>query len=135
MDDVTAGQGADSAALASMYELHHERLRRYLVARLGRYDFHLAQDLASETWIRAVRDVRKCRSTAAEAFGWLRSIANRVVIEHYLCARKQREQATDFTGVRAYSLPPAPAAEDEALAKVAVLARLREHKALMAVAA
>jgi len=125
----------EAERLTSMFELHHTRLVRHLVARLGRYDFHLAQDLAGETWARAVRDVHACRADADQAYGWLRAIAAHVVVDHYRLCRNRREAAVDFTGPRAYDLPPAPAAEDVALATERILAMLTQATPELEVAA
>jgi DNA-directed RNA polymerase specialized sigma24 family protein len=115
-----------SSRLTRLFELHHDHLVRALRARLGRYDWHLAEDIAGETWARAVRSISKCRAADDQAFGWLMSLANAATVDHYRLARNTRELATDFTGPRAYCLPREWAAEDHALARLTVLIRLAD---------
>jgi DNA-directed RNA polymerase specialized sigma24 family protein len=122
-------ESASSAVrLTTLFTLYHDRLVRALRARLGRYDWHLAEDLAGETWVRAVASIELCRAADDRAFGWLMSLAQCAMADHYRLARNTRELATDFTGPRAYSLPKEWAAEDHALARLTVLIRLADEE-------
>ncbi|MET9376269.1 sigma factor [Streptomyces sp. NPDC002992] len=133
MDDVTAAVAADR--LSGLFAAYNDRLVRRLRARLGRYDWHLAEDLASETWARAVRGIENYRGTDEQAFGWLARISDFATADHYRAARNTRETATDFTGPAAYVLPSAPTAEDEALAHQVILAMLTQAPTPLGVAA
>lgn len=124
-NDVSAGQKVsqyDSEHAARLYAMYGKRALRYLRARLGRYHFDLAEDLTSETFLRVERDVRKLQVPDAQAFGWIAAIARHVVVDHHRLARNKRETPTDYASVRAYVLPPAPAAEGVTVENVVALA-------------
>ncbi|MFD9909514.1 sigma factor [Streptomyces sp. NPDC059063] len=126
MADATALTAADRQRLTTLFVLHHDRLVRRLRARLGRYDYHLAEDLAGETWARAVRGFAQF-SGSDEQFGrWLATIATRTRIDHYR-VRRNSERPTDFsTAPAAYRLPPSPAAEDLAVARLCAFLRAQD---------
>ena len=113
----------DGDRLTHLYQLHHERLVRTVRARLGRYDWHLAEDIAVGTWLRAVEKADQLRADDARAFGWLSTLAWSVQVDHFRLARSQRELTTDFSGARAYRLPQDWSAEDYALARLTLAIR------------
>ncbi|MFB6955353.1 RNA polymerase sigma factor [Streptomyces niveus] len=88
-------------------------------ARLGSR-WHLADDLAQDTWVQVAKSLPKFRGTDDRAFTWLCVIAQRVTADHFRLARHTREVATDFTGP-AGSLQLAPAAEDIAIERITAL--------------
>jgi DNA-directed RNA polymerase specialized sigma24 family protein len=130
MHDVTE---THSPRLPRLFELHHDRLVRALRARLGRYDWHLAEALASTTWLRAVEEIDRLNAAdAADVFGWLSAISHTETAAHYRRARS----AEALTGARAYALTREWADQDHALARLAVLVRIGDaSSAPLAVAA
>jgi DNA-directed RNA polymerase specialized sigma24 family protein len=125
MISMTTG-GSDR--LTRLFELHHDRLVRTVRARLGRYDWHLAEDIAAGTWLRAVEKVDQLRADDKRAFGWLATLAWSVQVNHFRALRNT-ERATDFTtGTAAYRLPKEWAAEDHALARLTLLIRLTDNE-------
>ncbi|MET8680055.1 hypothetical protein ABZW18_21340 [Streptomyces sp. NPDC004647] len=68
--------------------------------------------------------------------GLLRTIARRVIADHFRLARNTRENATDFGDwFEARRLPAAPAAEDHAVERITALAMLADSPAPLGVAA
>jgi DNA-directed RNA polymerase specialized sigma24 family protein len=117
MPDTTDTQ---SERLSRLFELHNARLVRALRARLGRYNWHLAEDIAAATWLRAVQKIGRIPAGDKQAFEWLLALAWAAQCSHF---RLAREVPTDFSGRGAYKLPPAPAAEDIALARITQFVR------------
>ncbi|MGW7469550.1 RNA polymerase sigma factor [Streptomyces xantholiticus] len=135
MFEATAPKAADDAdRLTLLFVIYNARLVRHLRARLGP-QWELAEDLAQETWARVTKDLGACRASDDRAFPWICRIAQRATFDHFRLARSTRESATDFTGPAAGSLPPAPAAEDVAIANGVVLAMLAETASPLEVAA
>jgi DNA-directed RNA polymerase specialized sigma24 family protein len=118
MHDVTE---THSPRLPRLFELHHDRLVGALRARLGRYDWHLAEALAGATWLRAADEIDQLNANDADdVFEWLSAISRTETAAHYRRARS----AEALTGARAYALPLEWAAEEHALARLAVLVRI-----------
>jgi RNA polymerase sigma factor (sigma-70 family) len=120
MPDVSAGQsptGDEEARFELLYVVYGRRVRSYVAARLGRKDFHLAEDLAQETWLEVWRSLASLRAADDAAFGWLAVIARRVISRHFRRHRNVCETPTDYTGPAVRLLPTAPAAEDIAVAR------------------
>ena len=125
MPDVSAGQspvgGENEARFELLHTLYARRLRAYIAARLGAcYD--LTDDMSQDAWLEVWRSLHMLRADDDRAFGWLATIARRVICRHFRLARSTREEATDFGGPRARLLPKAPAAEDVALTVMGVAA-------------
>lgn len=79
----------DSAAL--LFDHYHPRLFRYAVARIG--DAQVAEDIASETFVRVLRDLDRFRWRGAGFDGWLFRIAHNLVVDHF--RRTERELLLD----------------------------------------
>ncbi|MFJ2635823.1 RNA polymerase sigma factor [Streptomyces sp. NPDC087422] len=119
MLDVTPAQ---RTRLTHLFEAHHERLVRVLRARLGRYDWHQADDVAALTWLYAAEQVDAF--DGADEFGWLSRLAWTAVINHRRLARSARELAPTAVRTRAYPTPTMPTADDVTLIRCGVFARL-----------
>ncbi|MFI0901815.1 hypothetical protein [Streptomyces sp. NPDC020983] len=115
MPDITDAQGD---RLSHLFELYNDRLVRTLRARLGRYHWHLAEDIAAATWLRVVQKIGEVPAGDKQAFDWLSRLAWSEQSSHF---RLAREVPTDFSGRGAYKLPMTAAAEDIALARVTQL--------------
>jgi DNA-directed RNA polymerase specialized sigma24 family protein len=112
MPDITDSQ---SERLSRLFEVHNGRLVRALRARLGRYHWHSAEDIAAAVWLRAVQKIGQAPAGDTQAFEWLSGLAWAALFSHF---RARREMPTDFSGRGAYQLPLAPAAEDVVLAGI-----------------
>ena len=115
MLDVTAAEtpiSAGSAALSEVFALHSAHLTRYVYDRLERADWHLAEDLASETFVSLVRNYADRPIRMESAFALLASIAKRRIADHYRLHRSG-ERAADFGDwFEEKKLPASPAAGD-----------------------
>jgi RNA polymerase sigma-70 factor (ECF subfamily) len=69
----------DSAAL--LFDSYHPRLYRYALARVG--NPQTAEDIASETFARVLRDLDRFRWRGAGFDAWLFRIAHNLVIDHF----------------------------------------------------
>lgn len=138
MTDVSAAQAPLGQArverVAALYGAYATRTLAYVRARLGRYDWHLAEDLTSETFLRVTLKIHQLKATDDKAFPWIAAIARSVIANYFQLARNRRERPTDFEA-GAYRLPTAPAAEDVALANATIRAMLAEPAPRLGVAA
>jgi DNA-directed RNA polymerase specialized sigma24 family protein len=79
-----------------IYTTYRDRIARYLVTRVHRDDLRLVDDLASETFVQAWRSLPQLRGQDNDKlFRWLRTIACRVVADHYRVMRNTREVPAD----------------------------------------
>ncbi|MGW9441158.1 RNA polymerase sigma factor [Streptomyces sp. NPDC055607] len=98
-----------AARLDRLFRLHHTRLVRFAATRTR--DHATAEDVVSETWLRAGRSLHQLQADDERAYGWLRSIAARAAIHAYR-PKSSTEEVTDFGDVVAVRLlPVAPPAD------------------------
>jgi RNA polymerase sigma-70 factor (ECF subfamily) len=105
---VTRAQRGEVASFEALYRAHVGRVHGLCRRLVG--DWHLAEELTQDVFVRAWRRLPSFRGEAA--FGtWLYRIAvNRVIEERRTRARRQdREEALD----EAFDVPAAPAAAPE----------------------
>ncbi len=120
-------QQGDQAALAALVERHYDPLMGYLY-RMARGDRSLAQDLAQETFLRALRGI------AGYAYPrpfkpWLYAIATNLARNHYTRADTRRTDSADDSDYGADDPPDAALLEqDEAQAVIAALDTLPAHQ-------
>lgn len=81
-------QNGDRTALSALVERHYDPLLGYLY-RLARGDRALAQDLAQETFLRALRGISGYHSSRPFK-AWLYAIATNVARNHYNAADTRR---------------------------------------------
>lgn len=86
-----------------LYRRHAARLVRAVRARLGRYDWDLAESITAETWLRAAGEGAVPPADDAAAFAWLAARARQ---EQIVQTRARRVAVP----VRAYRLPEWPQA-------------------------
>lgn len=90
MDDAVARMLAgDDDAFRVVYRAVHPRLERYLSALVG---VNEAEDVASDTWAQACRDMSSFRGDADGFRGWLTTIGRHRALDH-LRARGRRPQS------------------------------------------
>ncbi|MCY0947739.1 RNA polymerase sigma factor [Streptomyces antarcticus] len=88
---------AESAdRLDRLFRLHNARLLGFAVTRTR--DYATAEDVVSETWVRAALSIHQLQADNERAYGWLRSITVRAAIDHYRL-RRSSEAPTDFGDV------------------------------------
>lgn len=99
MRDVTPVRRARVARLS---RLHNERLVRALRARLGRYDWDLAEVIAAATWQLAAIRVDRLHASDDEAFPWVADLAWTAQTTYF---REARSRTAGTGKARAYTLP------------------------------
>jgi RNA polymerase sigma-70 factor (ECF subfamily) len=89
MDELTAAvegaQRGDSESFRILYREAQPRLLRYLTYLVGAE----AEDIASEAWLQATRDLGKFRGSYSEFRGWLTTIARNRAMDHLRRAKRQ----------------------------------------------
>ncbi|MFI6771143.1 RNA polymerase sigma factor [Streptomyces sp. NPDC050355] len=100
--------------LDRLFRLYHQRLISFAATRTR--DFATAEDVVSETWLRAAVSLPQLRAADDDAYGWLRAIAARAAVDHYR-PKSTAELPIDWaSAVHArVLLPAAPAADADAL--------------------
>lgn len=71
----------ERARLVELYETQFERVARYIAVRIGNID--LAEDLASEVFVLALRSIGSYRDTGIPMEAWLFKIAHNHVIDYF----------------------------------------------------
>jgi RNA polymerase sigma-70 factor (ECF subfamily) len=125
---ITAAR-AEPAAFAGVFDRHYEAIHGFLRARVGA---SLADELAPETFLQALRSVRRYDSSYPDARPWLYAIATNLVGRH------RRAEARRLRAYARVELPDAApgAPADLAPALAAALAALptADRDALLLVA-
>lgn len=136
-DDLSAALAAarrgDDAGFRALFRAVQPALLRYLTVLVGRD----AEDVASEAWLRIVRDIRSFRGDAAAFTAWAAAVARHRAMDHLRAHRRRPVRMVpveELIGV-ADSADTADAAlaelsTDEAVALLASLPR-REGEVIM----
>jgi RNA polymerase sigma-70 factor (ECF subfamily) len=128
-DALLRARDGDAAAFAQIYRLHQPAVLRYLRVMVPSE----AEDVASETWLQAVRDFHRFRGNAAGLRAWLVTIARHRALDALRARRRRPADAWDPA-----ALPDRAAPEDtealtaESLATrraLALIARLPTEQA------
>lgn len=80
-----ASQG-DREAAGTLFDRYHPRVFRYALSKLGQHQ--VAEDVASETFARVLRDLDRFRWRGAGFEAWLFRIAYNLVVDHTRKASK-----------------------------------------------
>jgi RNA polymerase sigma-70 factor (ECF subfamily) len=94
----------DDAAFQLIYRDLNPRLERYLIALVGQVD---AEDVASETWAQACRDMSRFNGDADGFRGWVTTIGRHRALDH-LRAKGRRPRSAGAIE----DFPDWPAADD-----------------------
>ncbi|WP_407691187.1 RNA polymerase sigma factor [Saccharopolyspora mangrovi] len=86
---VTAAQAGDRGAFATLYQTYAPGLHRYLQARLRNQA--VAEDLASETFLRALRSLHTVTYQGRDVGAWLTTIAANLIRDQLKSARHRNE--------------------------------------------
>lgn len=89
---VAAAQGGDREAFGQLYERYVDVVFRFVLYRTG--DRALAEDLTSDTFLRALRRIDSVRYQGREVGAWFVTIARNLVLDHVKCSRTRMEVAT-----------------------------------------
>jgi RNA polymerase sigma-70 factor, ECF subfamily len=119
---VELAQGGDAEAFGLLYERYVDLVYRYVYVRVG--SVHLAEDLTSETFVRALRRIDSFSWQGRDIAAWFVTIARNLITDHAKSARFRLE-VTTADMLDADRKVDAPEAE--------VLQRLRDTRLLEAV--
>jgi RNA polymerase sigma-70 factor (ECF subfamily) len=89
---VEAAQRGDSAAFGRLYDRYVDVVHRYAYARLG--DRTLAEDVTSETFLRALRRIGTVSYRGRDVGAWFITIARNLVLDHLKSGRNRYEMTT-----------------------------------------
>lgn len=92
MEVLARAQAGDSEAFGELYDRYVDIVSRYVGARVG--SRALAEDLTSETFLRALRRIDSFTWQGRDLGSWLVTIARNLVADHYSSSRVRREVVT-----------------------------------------
>jgi len=92
MDIVRRAQGGDSEAFGQLYDRYVDVVYRYVQYRVS--SSALAEDLTSETFLRALRRIASYTWQGRDFGAWLVTIARNLIADHYKSGRYRMEVAT-----------------------------------------
>lgn len=110
---VVRAQAGDGEAFAELYERYVDLVLRYTRYRVG--DLATAEDMTSETFLRAWRRIGSYTFQGLDLGAWLLTIAKNIVIDHYRSAAQRLTVLTDDVGLTA-RLAPAEGPDAQVLA-------------------
>jgi RNA polymerase sigma-70 factor (ECF subfamily) len=90
---VRAAQGGDPEAFGQIYDRYVDLVFRYAYHRLG--DRALAEDLTSETFVRALRRLASLTYQGRDVGAWLVTITRNLILDHLKSSRHRMEVVTD----------------------------------------
>lgn len=91
-DLVHAAQDGDRSAFAELYDRYVDVVFRYVLFRVG--DRELAEDVTSETFLRALRRIESVSYQGRDVGAWFVTIARNLVLDHVKSSRFRLEVAT-----------------------------------------
>jgi RNA polymerase sigma-70 factor (ECF subfamily) len=92
MDIVRRAQSGDSQAFGELYDRYVDVVYRYIHYRVS--STALAEDLTSETFLRALRRITSYTWQGRDFGAWLVTIARNLIADHYKSGRYRMEVAT-----------------------------------------
>ena len=92
MDIVRRAQGGDANAFGELYDRYVDVVYRYVHYRVS--STALAEDLTSETFLRALRRITSYTWQGRDFGAWLVTIARNLIADHYKSGRYRMEVAT-----------------------------------------
>jgi RNA polymerase sigma-70 factor, ECF subfamily len=89
---VHSAQQGDTSAFARLYDRYVDVVFRYVLFRVG--DRELAEDVTSETFLRALRRISSVSYQGRDVGAWFVTIARNLVLDHVKSSRFRLEVAT-----------------------------------------
>jgi RNA polymerase sigma-70 factor (ECF subfamily) len=93
MSLVERAQAGDAEAFGELYDRYVDQVYRYIAYRVG--STQLAEDLASETFLRALRRIGSFTWQGRDIGAWFVTIARNLIADHYKSGRYRLELTTD----------------------------------------
>jgi RNA polymerase sigma-70 factor (ECF subfamily) len=91
---VKAAQGGDMAAFGELFDRYFDMVFRFALVRMNG-DRAQAEDIASETFVRALRRISSVTYQGRDIGAWFVTIAKNLIFDHVKSSRYRLEQATD----------------------------------------
>jgi RNA polymerase sigma-70 factor (ECF subfamily) len=91
-DLVRRAQQGDAAAFGELYDRYVDVVFRYVLFRIG--DRSLAEDVTSETFLRAFRRINSVSYQGRDVGAWFVTIARNIVLDHVKSSRFRLEVST-----------------------------------------
>jgi RNA polymerase sigma-70 factor (ECF subfamily) len=102
---VDAARHGDSCAFGHLYDQYVRTVYRYVLFRVS--DPSLAEDITSETFLRALRGISSVRYQGRDLAAWLLTIAKNLVVDHHKSGRNRYEIPTaEFTESKPHHTGP-----------------------------
>ena len=112
-DLVAAAQGGDVDAFGRLYDRYVDTVYRFIYYRLG--DRAHAEDLTSETFMRALRRLHSLKNQGRDPAAWFVTIARNLVFDHVKSARYRLEVTAEDAFEASHSAPTTDSAETTVL--------------------
>ncbi len=93
---VELARGGDTEAFGLLYDHYHVSVYRFLFYRTR--SAPLAEDLTSETFFRALRNMKNFRWQGKDFGAWLMTIARNLATDHFKAGRTRLEMTTEDMG-------------------------------------
>ena len=93
---VDLARNGDAEAFGMLYDHYNAPVYRFIYYRVG--SVHLAEDLMSETFLRALRSMGSFRWQGKDFGAWLMTIARNLTADHFKSGRNRLERSTDDMG-------------------------------------
>lgn len=93
---VDLAREGDKEAFGQLYDHYQTSVYRFIYYRVG--SVTLAEDLASETFFRALRSMSSFRWQGKDFGAWLMTIARNLTADHFKAGRTRLEQTTEDMG-------------------------------------
>ena len=90
---VHRAQAGDAEAFGELYDRYADLVYRYVYYRVG--SSQLAEDLTSETFLRALRRLSSFTWQGRDVGAWFVTIARNLIADHYKSSRYKLEMTTD----------------------------------------
>jgi RNA polymerase sigma-70 factor (ECF subfamily) len=90
---VERAQAGDAEAFGELYDRYVDLVYRYVYYRVG--TTQLAEDLTSETFLRALRRISSFTWQGRDVGAWFVTIARNLIADHYKSGRYRLEMTTD----------------------------------------
>ena len=90
---VQRAQEGDAAAFGELYDRYVDLIYRYVYYRVG--TAQIAEDLTSETFLRALRRITSFTWQGKDVGAWFITIARNLIADHYTSGRYRLELTTD----------------------------------------
>jgi RNA polymerase sigma-70 factor, ECF subfamily len=121
---VELARAGDAEAFGMLYDHYQPSVYRFLYYRVG--SVALAEDLTSETFVRALRNMGSFRWQGKDFGAWLTTIARNLATDHAKSGRSRLEVSTDDMSLHDSSIEGPEGAVLAAMTHEALLAALRQ---------